>query len=412
MTLTGKRIVLGVSGGIAAYKACTICSQLTQKGAEVHVVMTESATQFVRPLTFQSLSRQRVHVDTFDEQDPSVVQHINLADHADLCIVAPATANVIGKLANGIADDMLTTILLATEAPVWVAPAMNGHMYAHPAVERNMNMLKKQGVHLLEPGEGQLACGYVGKGRMAEPEEIIDVVNTFFQDDSEKWWKNRKVLVTAGPTQEALDPVRYLTNRSSGKMGYAIAEQAARLGAQVTLVSGPVSLAPPEHVQLIQVTSAQDMYAAVLQEFPLCDVVFKAAAVVDYKPLNSAVQKIKKNDDNMVLSLKKTKDILGELGQQKDKQILVGFAAETENVDQYAQQKLIKKNADFIVANDVTAQGAGFDTDTNVVTIYHRSGHKQELPVLSKTSVALELLKAVKAHQQTLHAKSKDDQNG
>jgi phosphopantothenoylcysteine decarboxylase/phosphopantothenate--cysteine ligase len=409
MSVEGKMIVLGVSGGIAAYKAATICSQLKQRGADVRVIMTKSATQFVQPLTFQTLSRQYVYTDTFDEADPAVVSHIDLADHADLFLVSPATANIIGKLANGLADDMLSTTLLATEAPVWMAPAMNGHMLEHPAVQENMRKLAERGVRMVSPGEGLLACGYVGKGRLAEPEQIIAEVENYFSNPAQvqsktaplnssiqdSWWKGKNILVTAGPTREEIDPVRYLSNYSSGKMGYAIAEMAVALGAKVTLVSGPVSIPSPEQVELISVNTSEEMYRAVLDKYDDLDVVIKAAAVADYQPTKVIEQKIKKTGDSLVLTLKKTKDILQTLGQQKKKQILVGFAAETNNVEEYALKKIEKKNLDFVVANNVTLEGAGFGTDTNVVTIYHSSGQKVELPLLNKKEVALQVLRTV-----------------
>lgn len=398
MSVRGKQIILAVSGGIAAYKAATICSQLKQKGAEIKVIMTESATKFVQPLTFQSLSRQHVYVDTFMEADPSVVSHIDLADHADLVLVAPATANLIGKLANGIADDLLSTVLLATEAPVWLAPAMNGHMFAHPAVQQNIQTLVSRGVRFIQPGEGQLACGYVGKGRLAEPEAIINDVEEFFTQHETSWaawWKDKRVLVTAGPTREEIDPVRYLSNHSSGKMGFSLAAEASSLGAHVTLVSGPVSLEPPSQVELVRVTSAAEMYREVLERFEKVDVVFKAAAVADYEPVVRAGQKLKKTDETLTLQLRKTKDILQALGQRKRNQLLIGFAAETVRTEEYAQQKLKKKNLDFVVANDVTQEGAGFGTDTNIVTLFARNGQRFEFPLMSKREVAKQLLKTV-----------------
>jgi len=398
MNLKGKTIVLGVSGGIAAYKACTICSQLTQLGATVKVILTASATKFVQPLTFQILSRQAVYVDTFAEEHPEVVSHIDLADHADLFLVAPATANVIGKLAHGIADDMLTTTLLATRAPIWIAPAMNGNMLAHQAVQDNMRTLRNRGVRFIEPGEGLLACGYVGQGRLSEPEQIIEQVLLYFSAPKlpeQEWWRGKNVVITAGPTREEIDPVRYISNHSSGKMGYAIAEQAAGLGANVTLVSGPVSLSAPSQVNLIQVQSSEEMLQAVLKQYDQADVVIKAAAVADYRPTEVASQKLKKKDDILTLTLEKTTDILHHLGQIKKEQILVGFAAETNQVDEYAQQKLKRKNADFIVANDVTKEGAGFGTDTNIVTIFHSSGQQISLPMLSKKELGLKILEVV-----------------
>ncbi|WP_202079908.1 bifunctional phosphopantothenoylcysteine decarboxylase/phosphopantothenate--cysteine ligase CoaBC [Caldalkalibacillus salinus] len=395
MSVEGKLIVLGVSGGIAAYKAATVCSQLKQKGADVRVIMTESATKFVQPLTFQALSRHHVYTDTFEEADPSVVSHIDLADHADLFLVAPATANVIAKLANGQADDMLSTTLLATQAPVWMAPAMNGHMYDHPAVQDNMNTIRNRGVKLIAPGEGLLACGYVGKGRLPEPNDLIQEVEAYFSrghETTRRWWGEKKVLVTAGPTRENLDPVRYISNYSSGKMGYALAQAAAEAGAKVTLVSGPVSLTPPPQVEVINVTSTQEMYEAVSSRFEQVDVVIKAAAVVDYQPAEVAEQKIKKAGETMTLQLTKTKDILKTLGARKTDQILVGFAAETTNIEEHASQKLEKKNLDYIVVNDVTQQGAGFGTDTNIAAVLHRSGTKETWSLRSKAVLAHNIL--------------------
>ncbi|MGG1514728.1 bifunctional phosphopantothenoylcysteine decarboxylase/phosphopantothenate--cysteine ligase CoaBC [Paenibacillus oryzisoli] len=391
VALQGKTIVLGVCGGIAAYKAAALTSKLTQAGAVVRVIMTESAVQFVAPLTFQTLSRHHVFVDTFDEKDPSVVSHINLADSADLVLIAPATANMIGKLALGLGDDMLSTTLLATEAPIWVAPAMNVHMYANPAVQANMQTLASRGVRFIEPGEGQLACGYVGKGRLAEPEEIFAAVERFFAGET-KPLAGKRVLVTAGGTVERLDPVRYLTNDSSGKMGYAIAEEAVRLGAQVTLVSGPTALPAPAGVQLVRVQSALDMREAVLSRLDAQDVVVKAAAVADYRPAEAALQKIKKKADTLTLQLVKNPDILQEIGTLKTHQFVIGFAAETENLDAYAMDKLNRKNCDLIVGNDVSQDGAGFGTDTNIVRIYDRSGLVQALSLRSKSEVARELL--------------------
>ncbi|MGG1553259.1 bifunctional phosphopantothenoylcysteine decarboxylase/phosphopantothenate--cysteine ligase CoaBC [Paenibacillus ferrarius] len=391
VALQGKTIVLGVCGGIAAYKAAALTSKLTQAGATVRVIMTESAVQFVAPLTFQTLSRHHVFVDTFDEKDPSVVSHINLADSADLVLIAPATANMIGKLALGLGDDMLSTTLLATEAPIWVAPAMNVHMYANPAVQANMQTLASRGVRFIEPGEGQLACGYVGKGRLAEPEEIFAAVERFFAGE-QKPLAGKRVLVTAGGTVERLDPVRYLTNDSSGKMGYAIAEEAVRMGAQVTLVSGPTALSAPAGTQLVRVQSALDMREAVLSRLDAQDVVVKAAAVADYRPAETATQKIKKKADTLTLQLVKNPDILQEIGTLKTHQFVIGFAAETENLDDYAMDKLNRKNCDLIVGNDVSQDGAGFGTDTNIVRIYDRSGLVQALSLRSKSEVARELL--------------------
>ncbi|NOU95221.1 bifunctional phosphopantothenoylcysteine decarboxylase/phosphopantothenate--cysteine ligase CoaBC [Paenibacillus sp. LMG 31456] len=388
--LRNKTIVLGVSGGIAAYKAAAICSKLAQAGADVRVIMTESATRFIAPLTFQTLSRHDVIVDTFDEKDAAVVSHIDLADRADLVVVAPATANIIAKMAHGLADDMLTTTLLATTAPVLVAPAMNVHMYAHPAVQANMETLAGRGVLFVEPGTGQLACGYVGKGRLEEPEQIVEAIHRFFMEEGQL--RGKKVLVTAGGTVERIDPVRYLTNDSSGKMGYAIAEAARSMGAEVTLVTGKASLSVPNGVSVVHVESAQNMLEAVLERLPGSDIVIKAAAVADYRPVEKAVQKIKKNEQEMTLTLVKNQDILQTIGSMKKNQFIVGFAAETERIDEYAMGKLLKKNCDLLVANDVTQEGAGFGTDTNVVRIYDKNGLVRALPIMTKLGVARELL--------------------
>lgn len=388
--LKGKTILLGVSGGIAAYKAAAICSKLAQAGADVRVIMTESATKFIAPLTFQTLSRHDVIVDTFDEKDASVVSHIDLADRADLAVIAPATANMIAKLALGIADDMLSTTLLATTAPLLVAPAMNVHMYAHPAVQANMNTLADRGALFVEPGTGQLACGYVGKGRLEEPEQIVEAIRRFFAD--KELLRGKKLLVTAGGTVERIDPVRYLTNDSSGKMGFAIAEAAHLMGAEVTLVCGKATAAPPQGVRLIQVESAVQMLDAVVERMPETDIIIKAAAVADYRPAEQADQKIKKKDEEMTIKLVKNPDILQTIGSMKTTQFIVGFAAETEKIDEYALDKLKRKNCDLLVANDVTQEGAGFGTDTNVVRIYDAGGLVEALPVMTKREVAQQLL--------------------
>ncbi|MCZ8520204.1 MULTISPECIES: bifunctional phosphopantothenoylcysteine decarboxylase/phosphopantothenate--cysteine ligase CoaBC [Paenibacillus] len=388
--LQGKTVVLGVCGGIAAYKAAALCSKLTQAGAQVRVIMTESAAKFVAPLTFQALSRHEVAIDTFDEKDPSVVMHIDLADRADAVVVAPATANLIGKMALGLADDMLSTTLLATTAPVFVAPAMNVHMLAHPAVQANLQTLASRGVRFIEPGVGQLACGYVGKGRLAEPEEIAGVLQSYFADEG--LLRGRRLLVTAGGTVERIDPVRYLTNDSSGKMGYAIAEEARRMGAAVTLVTGRASVPVPAGVEVVRVESALDMREAVLYRMESQDIIIKAAAVADYRPAEAEQQKIKKKSEDMTLQLVKNPDILAELGERKTTQFLVGFAAETQNVEAFATEKLKRKRSDLLVANDVTVEGAGFGTDTNLVRIYDQGGLVEALPMLSKQEVAARLL--------------------
>jgi phosphopantothenoylcysteine decarboxylase / phosphopantothenate---cysteine ligase len=394
--LNEKKILLCVTGGIAVYKAAALTSKLTQAGAKVKVILSESAAKFVTPLTFQALSRHEVYTDTFDEQDPKVIAHIDLADWADLVLVAPATANTIGKLANGLADDMITTTLLASTAPVWIAPAMNVHMYDHPAVQRNMGILQDFGCRFIEPGEGYLACGYVGKGRLEEPERIVELLEAHFAEEVPlPLLKGKAILITAGPTREKLDPVRYMTNHSTGKMGYAIAEEARKMGAHVILVSGPVALKPPPGIETVMVESAEEMYNAVMENYAHADVVIKTAAVADYRPKTVHGSKIKKQDGGQTIDLERTKDILLELGRQKDRQLLIGFAAETDNVEEYARKKLAKKNADMIVANNVTEAGAGFGTDTNIVTLYKKDGSERRLPLMSKAEVARQLLSEI-----------------
>lgn len=391
--LQGKTIVLGVTGGIASYKAAALCSKLAQAGADVRVIMTASATKFVAPLTFQTLSRRDVAVDTFDEKDASVVQHIDLADSADLVVIAPATANIIAKMAHGIADDMLSTTILATEAPILIAPAMNVHMYAHPAVVDNMRTLRNRDISFIEPGEGQLACGYVGKGRLAEPEEIMAAIGRMLNPT--KPLAGKRVLVTAGGTMERIDPVRYITNDSSGKMGYAIAEAAKRMGADVTLVTAKASIAAPAGMEVVRVESTLDMMDAVLARFDETDIVIKAAAVADYRPAFPSDIKIKKKDETMTLELVKNPDIAQTLGERKTKQFIVSFAAETNNGEQYALDKLKRKKSDLLVLNDVTVPGAGFGTDTNIIQIYDGSGLVAALPQMSKRDVAVRLLNLV-----------------
>lgn len=388
-----KKVLLCVSGGIAAYKAVQLTSKLTQNGFDVKVMMTGNATKFVTPLSFQAISRNDVYTDTFDEKDPAKIAHIDLADWPDVIIIAPATANIIGKLANGIADDMVSTTLLATEKPVFIAPAMNVHMYNHPVVQENIARLKSFGYHFIEPSEGYLACGYVGKGRLEEPEIIVEHVKTFFVQNKQQFLRGKTVLISAGPTREKIDPVRYLSNYSSGKMGYAIAEVAQHLGANVILISGPVSMKPPVGVQIIRVESAEEMYEAVLQYFDEADIVIKSAAVSDYRPKKIFQQKMKKQSQELVIELERTVDILAELGKRKKAQFLIGFAAETNHVGEYAKQKLLSKNADMIVANNVMQEGAGFGTDTNIVTFYKANNEKKQFPKLTKHEVAYEILK-------------------
>nr|WP_276531335.1 bifunctional phosphopantothenoylcysteine decarboxylase/phosphopantothenate--cysteine ligase CoaBC [Fictibacillus nanhaiensis] len=393
-----KKVLLAVTGGIAAYKAATVASKLYQSGYEVKVILTESAQKFITPLTFQTLTRQVVFTDTFEEKDPSVVSHIEIADWADLVLIAPATANAIGKLANGIADDMLTTTLLATKADVLIAPAMNVNMFNHPAVKKNMETLASYGWRFIEPNEGLLACGWIGKGRLAEPEELIDSVHAYFQEKNEEsslTLSGKKVMVTAGPTREELDPVRYFTNHSSGKMGYAIAAAAKKLGADVTLVTGPTSLEVPSGIKVERVTSAKEMFDQALSLYAEQDVVIKCAAVADYTPVTVHSNKFKKKNDTWTIELKKTDDILQALGDRKEHQILVGFAAETENLEDYAKDKLKRKNLDMVVGNDVSKEGSGFGSDTNEIIMIKKDGSVCPLPILSKEKAAREILEEV-----------------
>ncbi|HEY4600359.1 MAG TPA: bifunctional phosphopantothenoylcysteine decarboxylase/phosphopantothenate--cysteine ligase CoaBC [Cerasibacillus sp.] len=393
--LTDKKIVLGVTGGIASYKACVLTSKLTQKGAHVRVIMTESATKFVTPLTFQALSRNPVYFDTFDEKDPQKIAHIDLADWADMIIIAPATANVISKLAIGIADDMLTTTLLATKAPVYIAPAMNVHMYEHPAIVKQMKQLENWGYHFIEPGAGHLACGWVGKGRLEEPETIIEVIEDHLTE--KQILKGKKVLVSAGPTREIIDPVRFLSNRSSGKMGFALAKAAADFGANVTLITGPVH----EHIhhpniKRVDIISAEDMYNVIHKHYPTQDIVIKAAAVADYRPKIVHEEKMKKQSGELTLEMVRTQDILQSLGEKKKDQFLVGFAAETTNVIENGLKKLKAKNLNAIVVNDVSEQGAGFAGDTNKVTYINRDEHLENIPLATKQNVAKHILRRIK----------------
>ncbi|MBT2691392.1 bifunctional phosphopantothenoylcysteine decarboxylase/phosphopantothenate--cysteine ligase CoaBC [Bacillus sp. ISL-55] len=392
--LNGKKILLCVTGGIAVYKGAALTSKLTQAGAEVKVILSDSASKFVTPLTFQALSRSEVYTDTFDEKNPENIAHIHLADWADLIIIAPATANIIGKLANGIADNMISTTLLAATAPVWVAPAMNVHMYQHPAVQKNMETLRSFGYEFIEPGEGYLACGYTGKGRLEEPETIVELAGQFFNNRGREL-SGKTLLITAGPTREKIDPVRFLTNHSTGKMGYALAGEAVKMGARVILVSGPVNLEPPGGAELIKVESAEEMYQAALEHFAEVDVLIGTAAVADYRPKYIYEEKMKKKEGDQALELERTKDILFELGQRKKDQVIVGFAAETNDVENHAKGKLAKKHADMIVANNVKQEGAGFGADTNIVTIYKKDGANIALPLMPKADVARNILTEV-----------------
>ena len=388
--LKGKTVLLGVTGGIAAYKAAALASALVKLHATVEVVMTKNATQFITPLTFEQLTGRRTMVDTFDRNFSHQVEHIALADRTDLVIIAPATANVCAKLAHGLADDMLTTTVLACRCPKLIAPAMNTNMYENPVTQDNLDILRRYGWDVIEPASGRLACGAVGKGKMPEPETLVQHILKYIAFDHDLVGK--KVLVTAGPTQEALDPVRYLTNHSTGKMGYAIAKMAMLRGADVTLVSGPTSLQPPPFVNVVPVVSAQNMFEAVTQHAPQADLIFKAAAVADYTPAQYSGNKMKKKDDDLSIPLNRTQDILKHLGQhRKDGQIICGFSMETQNMIENSRAKLTKKNVDMICANNLKQDGAGFGVDTNIITII--TGDEQiELPLQSKEEAANRIL--------------------
>ncbi|WP_437130651.1 bifunctional phosphopantothenoylcysteine decarboxylase/phosphopantothenate--cysteine ligase CoaBC [Peptostreptococcus russellii] len=391
--LNDKTIVVGVTGGIAAYKACDVVSKLKKLGANIHVIMTKSAKEFVCPMTFQTLSNNFVIDDMFEDPKTWEVEHIELAKAADLFLIVPATANFIGKLANGIADDMLTTTAMATTSQLVIAPAMNSNMYNNPIVEENISRLKSYGYKFINPASGLLACGDVGAGKLEETSKIVEYVENYFEsiklDEDKKDLKGLKVLVTAGPTVESIDPVRYITNRSSGKMGYSIAQRAAKRGADVILLSGKTSIEKPKELyKYIEIESADDLYREILAEFSECDVVIQSAAVADYKPKNYSDRKIKKSDGDLVIELSRNKDIAQELGKIKGEKVLVGFAAETNDVLENASRKIKKKNLDFIVANDLTKTGAGFNSDTNIVRIIGANGDVCEYPKLLKTEVA------------------------
>lgn len=388
--LKGKTILLGVTGSIAAYKAADLASRLIKQHAEVHVIMTENATKFISPITFETLTSTKCITDTFDRNHPIEVEHISLAKKADLAIIAPATANIIAKMAYGIADDMLSTTLLACTCPVLVSPAMNTRMYDHPATQANLALLSERGVKIIEPSSGRLACGDDGKGKLPDPAVLVDCI--LAQIACKKDLEGRKILVTAGPTREAIDPVRFITNHSSGKMGYSIARAAALRGADVTLVSGPVSLTPPAGVTLVPIESARDLFDAVTAVSDQQDIIIKAAAVADYRPAAVSDEKIKKSDDDLSLALERTEDTLKYLGDHKRKgQILCGFAMETSDLVNRARGKLQKKNLDMIVGNNVKVAGAGFGTDTNVVT-FITADKTEQLEIMSKDSVAMRLL--------------------
>ncbi|PCF74745.1 phosphopantothenoylcysteine decarboxylase [Staphylococcus delphini] len=391
-----KNILLAVTGGIAAYKAIDLTSKLTQGGYDVRVMLTEHAQQFVTPLSFQAISRNAVYTNTFLEENPAEIQHIALGDWADAIVVAPATANIISKLSHGIADDMVTTTILATTTPKFMAPAMNVHMFENPRIQANIQTLIDDGYHFIEPGEGFLACGYVAKGRMAEPLEIKAVIDRQGQENAEKsqsaYFNHKKVLVTAGPTVETIDPVRFVSNRASGKMGYAIAEALQKVGAEVTLVTGPTSIEPPRHVEVVQVTTAEEMFQAVKQRFEQQDIIFKTAAVSDYTPVEPLPHKMKKQDGDVTVTFKRTQDILKYIGEHKTTQKLVGFAAETQNMESYAQDKLARKNADVIIANNVGDTSIGFSSDNNEVSLYFKDGTFETLQKGPKKKLAFQIL--------------------
>ena len=386
MNLKGKTVLLGVTGSIAAYKMANVASALVKKGADVHVIMTKNATNFINPITFETLTSHKCLVDTFDRNFEFNVEHVSIAKAADVALIAPATANVIGKIACGIADDMLTTTIMACTCPVLVSPAMNTNMYNNKIFQDNMSRLEEYGYRIIEPGTGRLACGDVGAGKLPAEELLIEMIEKTLMPVQDL--AGKRVLVTAGPTVEAIDPVRYITNHSSGKMGYAIANAAARRGATVTLVSGPVSVKADSPVNVVDIVSAADMFDAVKEHMDEQDIIIKAAAVADYTPETTADHKLKKSDDDMSIRLRRTEDILKYIGEHKrDDQIVCGFSMETENLIENSKAKLLKKNADMIVANNLNVEGAGFGVDTNVVTLITRDG-VVELDKMTKEQVA------------------------
>lgn len=392
--LDGKCVILGVTGGIAAYKMASVASALRKRGAEIHVIMTKNATEFITPLTFETLTNNRCITDTFARDFEFDVKHISLAKKADVILIAPATANIIAKLAHGIADDMLTTTVLASKAPKLVSPAMNTAMMENPITQDNIKTLEHYGFSIIESDSGVLACGDVGKGRMPEPEVLVDEICRVIA--REKDLQGVKVTVTAGPTQEAIDPVRYITNHSTGKMGYAVAREAMLRGAEVTLISGPVSLPPVPGVKLVKVTTAKEMFEAVKEALPETEILIKSAAVADYRPKTTAEDKIKKGEGEMTIELDRTDDILGYVAEHRHEGLFVcGFSMETKDMLASSAKKLDKKKLDMVVANNLKVQGAGFGVDTNVVTIITKEGSK-ELPLMGKDEVASRILDAIK----------------
>lgn len=387
-----KNVVIAVTGGIAAYKTADLVSRLVKRDINVDVIMTKSATKFISPLTFQSLCHNKVIVDLFDDPIYWEIEHISLAEKADLFAIVPATANIIGKIANGIADDMVTTTVMATKSITLIAPAMNTNMYLNKITQKNMNKLKELGYIFVEPTEGRLACGTYGKGKLADIETIERNILDILFENTKKDFIGKKALVTAGPTLEPLDPIRFITNHSSGKMGYELAKALKRRGADVLLVSGPTKIEPPSDMKYIKVKTALDMYNAVMKNLNDVDIVIGAAAVADYRPMDIQKNKIKKSSDELILKLKRNPDILYEIGKNKGKKILVGFAAETENLIEFSKEKITKKNLDLIVANDVTLDGAGFYEDTNIIKIIDKQFNIKEYPIMMKNKVADKIL--------------------
>ena len=391
--LKNKYVILGVTGSIAAYKAASLASALKKQHCDVQVIMTENAQNFIHPVTFETLTGRKCLTDTFDRNFSFEVEHISVAKQADLALIAPASANIIGKLAHGIADDMLTTTLMACTCPKLISPAMNTAMYENPVLRDNLKLLARYGYGIIEPASGRLACGDTGAGKMPEPDELLSCV--LREIACEKDLQGKKILVTAGPTQEAIDPVRVITNHSTGRMGYAVARAAMLRGAEVTLISGPVSLAPPPFVKVVPVRSAEDMFQAVTALSEAQDAIIKAAAVADYTPVTVSGEKVKKKEGDMSIPLRRTRDILGYLGEhRREGQFLCGFSMETEHMIENSQEKLIRKHVDMIVANNLKVAGAGFGTDTNVVTLITRDG-VQELPIMSKDEVAHRILNQI-----------------
>lgn len=392
--LKNINIVLGVTGGIAAYKACDIVSRFKKLNANVDVIMTKSGAEMVQPHTFQALSQNPVIIDTFNTPRYWDIEHIALAQKADILLVAPATANMIGKVANGIADDMLSTTIMASTAKVIFAPAMNTKMYENKIVQQNIEKLTSLGYEFIEPGSGRLACGDIGKGKLADTDEIIEYVINAIRPNRDL--EGKKILITAGPTRESLDPVRFITNHSTGKMGYSLAEVALERGAEVTLISGPTNLCPPSGAKVIKINTTLEMYDAVMNNYTDKDIIIKSAAVADYRPEVVSNSKIKKSEGNLTLTLVRNPDILKELGGLKEDRVLVGFAAESDNVLENAKDKVNRKNLDFIVANDITQEGAGFGTDTNIVNIIDRNGEVEKIEKSSKVQIAQRILDKAK----------------